>query len=409
MMQPSNRQTGSEDALFLDFDGDTRYSQEVDDANVVRSTRIIWWVLAVFLGLGVWSYFAELVEVSSGSGKVIPSSREQVVQSLEGGILTTLNVREGDIVEVGQVLAQLDPTQSESSVGETAARYHAALARVNRLESEVNEEPLIFSEELNAYPSLLTSERLLYATRTRALGRSLEGIEDTLAIVREELGLTRSLVQVGAASNVEVLRLRRQESELQLQAADVRSEYFVLAREELSKALADVEAFSSVVRGRSDTLSRLTMLSPVRGVVKDVEVTTTGGVIPPNGRLMTIVPLDDQLLIEARISPRDIAFIHPQQSASVKITAYDYSTYGGMEGEVVTISPDTVQDEVDPNIFYYRVFVRTESDSLENDTGTKFAIVPGMIATVDIRTGSKTVLEYLIKPMNKAREAMRER
>ncbi|MGP5311034.1 HlyD family type I secretion periplasmic adaptor subunit [Vreelandella alkaliphila] len=410
MMQSSNRKDHAEGLLFIDFKGDQqRYSQEADDAKVVRSTRIIWWVLAVFLGLGVWAYFAELVEVSSGSGKVIPSSREQVVQSLEGGILTTLNVREGDIVEAGQVLAQLDPTQSESSVNETAARYRAALARVSRLEAEVNEEVLNFPEELNPYPALLASERLLYATRTRALESSLAGIEDTLAIVREELGLTRSLVQVGAASNVEVLRLRRQESELKLQAADVRSEYFVLAREELAKARADVEAFSSVVRGRSDTLTRLTMRSPVRGVVKDVEVTTTGGVIPPNGRLMTIVPLDDQLLIEARISPRDIAFIHPGQSASVKITAYDYSTYGGMEGEVVTISPDTVQDEADPTVFYYRVFVRTESDSLENDAGTKFSIVPGMIATVDIRTGSKTVFDYLIKPMNHAREAMRER
>lgn len=410
MMQPSNRRDDSKDMLFLDFKGEQqRYSQEADDAKVVRSTRLIWWVLAVFLGLGVWAYFAELVEVSSGSGKVIPSSREQVIQSLEGGILATLNVREGDIVEAGQVLAQLDPTQSESSVDETAARYRAALARVSRLEAEVNEETLSFPEELNAYPALLARERLLYSTRTRALESSLSGIEETLAIVREELGLTRSLVQVGAASNVEVLRLRRQESELKLQAADVRSEYFVLAREELSKARADVEAFSSVVRGRSDTLTRLTMRSPVRGVVKDVEVTTTGGVIPPNGRLMTIVPLDDQLLIEARISPRDIAFIHPGQSASVKITAYDYSTYGGMEGEVVTISPDTVQDEADPTVFYYRVFVRTERDSLENDAGTQFAIVPGMIATVDIRTGSKTVFDYLIKPMNHAREAMRER
>ena len=410
MTQSSNRKDHAESFLFIDFQGDQkRYSQEADDAKVVRSTRIICWVLIVFLGLGVWAYFAELVEVSSGNGKVIPSSREQVVQSLEGGILATLNVREGDVVEAGQVLAQLDPTQSESSVDETAARYRAALARVSRLEAEVNEETLTFPDELNAYPALLASERLLYDERTRSLESSLAGIEDTLAIVREELGLTRSLVQVGAASNVEVLRLRRQESELKLQAADVRSEYFVLAREELAKARADVEAFSSVVRGRSDTLTRLTMRSPVRGVVKNVEVTTTGGVIPPNGRLMTIVPLDDQLLIEARISPRDIAFIHPRQSASVKITAYDYTTYGGMEGEVVTISPDTVQDEADPSIFYYRVFVRTESDSLENDAGAQFAIVPGMIATVDIRTGSKTVFDYLIKPINQAREAMRER
>lgn len=396
--------------LFLDFDADRqRQKQYADDAKVVRSTRIFWWVLILLISFGVWAYYAELVEVSSGEGKVIPSSREQVIQSLEGGILASLNVREGDVVEAGQVLAQLDPTQSRADVDETAARYRAALARASRLEAEVNEESLSFPEELADYPELLARERLLYNTRKNSLESSLASIEETLSIVREELDITRSLVQVGAASNVEVLRLRRQESELKLQAADIKSEYFVMAREDLSKAQADVEAFSSVARGQSDTLSRLTMHSPVKGVVKDVEVTTTGGVIPPNGRLMTIVPLDDQLLIEARISPRDIAFIHPGQSASVKITAYDYSTYGGMDGEVVTISPDTVQDEADPNIFYYRVFVRTESDSLENDAGAQFSITPGMIATVDIRTGSKTVFDYLIKPMNHAREAMRER
>lgn len=410
MTKSRNTTPESKDLLFLDFkEYERRYSQEVDDATVVRSIRIVWWVLAVIFIFGIWAYFSEVVEVSSGSGKVIPSSREQVIQSLEGGILASLNVREGDIVEAGQVLAQLDPTQSESSVDETAARYRAALARVSRLEAEVNENPLSFPGELESYPELLASERLLYMTRTEALKSSLSMIEESLSIVREELALTRSLVQVGAASNVEVLRLRRQESELELQAADTRSEYFVLAREELVKARADVEALSSVIRGRADTLTRLTMLSPTRGVVKDIEVTTTGGVIPPNGRLMTIVPLDDQLLIEARVSPRDIAFIHPGQSASVKITAYDYSTYGGLEGEVVTISPDTVQDEVDPNIFYYRVLVRTDNDALEDDAGKQFSIVPGMIATVDIRTGSKTVFDYLIKPMNHAREALRER
>jgi adhesin transport system membrane fusion protein len=147
----------------------------------------------------------------------------------------------------------------------------------------------------------------------------------------------------------------------------------------------------------------------VRGIVKDIEVTTIGGIIPPNGRLMQIVPMDDQLLIEARISPRDIAFIHPDQEAKVKITAYDYSIYGSMDGKVVTISPDTIQDEVKPEVFYYRVFIRTNDNELHNKAGKAFSIVPGMIAAADIKTGQKTVLDYLIKPMNRAREALRER
>lgn len=398
------------DLTLLDYDEDRqRYNAEIDDATIVRSTRVVWLFFLVIAGLVTWSYFAEVVEVSTGSGRVIPISREQVIQSLEGGIVADLRVREGDIVEQGEVLAQLDPTQTESNVGESAARYRAALASVSRLEAEVNDTPLSFPEELDEYPALTAMETLLYHTRRNGLEESLSGINESLQLVRQELNITQSLVEVGAASNVEVLRLRRQETELAVQVADTRSEYLILAREELSKAKGEVNALSSVIRGRSDTLTRLTLRSPVRGIVKDIEVTTTGGVIPPNGRLMAIVPLDDQLRIEARISPRDIAFIHPGQPAKVKITAYDYTTYGGLDGEVVLISPDTIQDEAQPDVFYYRVIILTDSDALTNEAGAKFPIVPGMIATVDIRTGNKTIFDYLIKPINHAREALRER
>ncbi|WP_018916280.1 HlyD family type I secretion periplasmic adaptor subunit [Vreelandella zhanjiangensis] len=406
----SGSKNASNDLPLLDYEEDSRrYNTEIDDAAIVRSTRVIWFFFLVIAAFIVWSYFANVVEVSTGSGRVIPTSREQVVQSLEGGILADLRVREGDIVEPGQILAQLDPTQTESNVNESAARYRAALASVARLEAEVNDTPLRFPDALEDYPALTAMETLLYQTRRSGLEMSLSGVNDSLRLVQQELNLTQSLLEVGAASNVEVLRLRRQATELQLQATEIRSEYMILAREELSKAQAEVEALSSVIRGRSDTLTRLTLRSPVRGIVKDIEVTTTGGVIPPNGRIMEIVPLDDQLRIEARISPRDIAFIHPGQPASVKITAYDYTTYGGLDGEVVLISPDTIQDEVQPEVYYYRVFILTESDALVNDVGTRFPIVPGMIATVDIRTGNKTIFDYLIKPINHAREALRER
>jgi adhesin transport system membrane fusion protein len=217
------------------------------------------------------------------------------------------------------------------------------------------------------------------------------------------------MARLGAASTVEVIRLKRQLAELELKAIETQSQYVVNAREELAKANAEVQALASVVRGRADSLTRLTLRSPVRGVVKNIEVSTINGVIPPNGKLMDIVPMDDQLLVEARISPRDVAFIHPGQRASVKITAYDYAIYGALEGKVTSISPDTIQDETDPKVFYYRVFIETASDALVNQGGTRFPITPGMVATVDIHTGSKTVLEYLLKPFNKMREALRER
>ncbi len=380
-----------------------------DDATMVRSARIVLVIVALFAVLLVWSYVGVVDEVSSGTGKVIPTSREQVIQSLEGGILAELHVAEGQIVEQGQILAQLDPTKVGSNVEESAARYRAALASTVRLEAEVAERPLKFPAELKAYPELIASETQLFEARKRSLEQSTSWIVQALKLVRSELSITESLLKDGAASDVEVIRLRRQAADLELKLSETRSEYRVRARDELTKAQAEVKALSSVVKGRADSLTRLTHRSPVRGVVKQIGVTTIGGVIPPNGMLMEIVPLDDKLLIEARISPQDIAFIRPGQEAKVKITAYDYAVYGGLDGVVTTISPDTIQDEVKPELYYYRVFIQTTTDALVNKAGKRFPIVPGMIATVDIRTGEKTVFEYLIKPLNRAREALRER
>ena len=177
----------------------------------------------------------------------------------------------------------------------------------------------------------------------------------------------------------------------------------------MAKVKAEIEAQKQIIKGRSDTLQRTVFKAPVKGIVKEIEVMTLGGVVSQNGKLMTIVPLDDKLLVEARISPRDIAFIHPNQSSLVKVTAYDYSIYGGLEGKVTVISPDTIRDEVKQDQFYYRVYIRTDSDQLINKEGKHFSITPGMMATVDIRTGEKTVLDYLLKPFNKAKEALRER
>jgi membrane fusion protein, adhesin transport system len=393
-----------------DFVGQGGWAFGDDDGRkLIRSTRVVQVFVILLVTLLVWAYFATLDEVSSGEGRVVPTSRIQVIQSLEGGIVTKLHVREDQVVEPGQVLAQLDPTRSESDVEESAAKYRAALAASARLEAEVNGAPLQFPTVLNTYPVLIAAETELYNARKQALEESVHWIEESLALVQGELKLNEELRSVGAASNVEVIRLRRQIVELELKKVEVRSEYVVRAREELTKMNAEVNSLSPVVTGRTDSLTRLTHRSPVRGIVKNIEVSTIGGVVPPNGKLMDIIPLGDKLLVEARISPRDIAYIHPGQRASVKISAYDYAIYGSLEGQVTTISPDTIQDEVDREIYYYRVFIKTEKDALVNAAGRELPIVPGMVATVDIHTGEKTVLDYLIKPFNKAREALRER
>ena len=307
------------------------------------------------------------------------------------------------------MLARLDPTRSESQVEETASRYRAALASAARLTAEVNGTEVVFPAELDAYPQLRESELDLYSARRRSLDETIGLIRQSRDLAVRELELNEGLSAVGAASTVEVIRLQRQVAELELKEAEARSQYVVAAREELAKANAEIEALASVVRGRADTLKRLTLTSPVRGIVKNIEVSTINGVIPPNGRLMDIVPLDDQLLIEARISPRDIAFIHPGQRANVKITAYDYAIYGMLEGKVTSISADTIRDDTNPEVEYYRVYIETTSDALTNSAGGRFSITPGMVATVDVHTGSKTVLDYLLKPFNRAREALRER
>lgn len=396
-------------AMMTDVPDPMSYLDGRDERAIAGGAKVIWGcalMLACFIG---WAAWFEVVEVSTGTGKVVPSSREQVIQSMEGGILEQLHVSEGALVERGQILAQLDPVRNQSNVGESAAKYRAALASVNRLQAEVSEKPLTFDPSLQDFPELIRAETELFQTRRKGLAETLDGIQSSLKLVRSELAITENLAKIGASSRVEVLRLTRQRSELELKATEARSDYMVRAREDLAKANAEAQMLEAVIRGRTDSLSRLTLRSPVRGIVKDIEVSTIGGVIAPNGQVMQIVPLDEQLLIETRISPRDIAFIHPSQAAKVKITAYDYSIYGSLDGEVVTISPDTIQDEAKPEIFYYRVFIRTASDELRNKAGKRFAIVPGMIATVDIRTGEKTVLDYLIKPLNRAREALRER
>ena len=368
-------------------------------------SKFIWVICIGLLVLLAWAWFFELEEVSTGSGKVIPSSKEQSIQSLEGGILTKLYVSEGEIVKQGQVLAQLDPTRFASNVGESESLLIASKATAARLRAEVNATPLVFPEDVLKIPKLVSEETALYQSRRSNLNDSVSGLSQALVLVEQELAMTEPLVAKGAASEVEVLRLKREANDLRNQMNDIRNQYYVKAREELAKANIDIETQAQVIKGKTDTLQRTVFKSPVRGIVKEIDVMTIGGVIPQNGKLMTIVPLDEQLLIETR----DIAFIRPDQDALVKVTAYDYSIYGGLHGKVTVISPDTIRDEVKQDQFYYRAYIRTDSDKLINKQGKQFNITPGMVAVVDIKTGHKTVLDYLIKPFNKAKEALRER
>ena len=354
-----------------------------------KASLFIWIICIGLLVLLAWAWLFKLEEVSTGTGKVVPSSKEQIIQSLEGGILTKLNVREGEVVQQGQVLAQLDPTRFASNVGESESLLLASKATAARLRAEVNGASLKFPAEVLKEQALVNEETALYHSRRSNLEESLAGLKQALTLVEQELKMTEPLVAKGAASEVEVLRLKRQATDLRNQMNDVRNQYLVKSREELAKANTDIETQSQVVKGKSDTLSRTVFKSPVRGIIKEIDVMTIGGVISQNGKLMTIVPLDEQLLVEARISPRDIAFIHPGQDALVKITAYDYSIYGGLKGKVSIISPDTLRDEVKQDQFYYRVYIRTDSGKLMNKAGNNSVLLLAWLQQSILKQGRK--------------------
>ncbi|HDL7018495.1 TPA: HlyD family efflux transporter periplasmic adaptor subunit [Yersinia enterocolitica] len=374
-----------------------------------RMSAIVWLMLVGMIVMFIWAYFAILDEVTVGTGKVTPSSRAQLIESLDGGIINELLVHEGAIINKGQILARLDPTRFQSNYGEAAARVRTLRASSERLRAELTGAALAFSADTLKEPELVARETQFYLSRRQNLNETVSNLQQSLKLVQQELRMTEPLVAKGAASQVEVIRLQRQISDLRGKIDEARNLYAVRAREEQVKNNADLDAQLQVVSGKQDQLTRTTLISPVRGIVKDIQVSTVGGVLQPGGKLMEIVPIEEQLLIETRINPRDIAYIRPRLPATVKITAYDSSIYGNLTGVVETVSPDTLQDEVKRDQFYYRIYVRTNRADLTNKAGKLFPILPGMVASVEIKTGQKTVLDYLIKPLNKVKESLRER
>lgn len=357
----------------------------------------------------IWSYFSVLDEVAVGPGKVTPPSRSQVIQSLEGGIVNGIFVHEGDVVRPGQKLATLDRARFSSMLGEAEAKALSLEAAAARLEAEITGGAPRFSSNVQKAPAVMAREMELFRSRKQNLAVTTASLRESLALTRRQLSMTEPLVELGAANNVEIIQLRRQENEIQGKLDSIRNQYIIDTNADYSKTRAELEVVNQVMGGRRDQLNRTLLASPVHGIVKNLEVTTIGGVVQPGGSLMEIVPLEKELLIEARMSPRDIAFIRPGLPATVKITAYDPSIYGTLEGKVDRISPDTLQDEVNRDQVFYRVYVRTVRATLRTRDGREHAIMPGMVATVEIRTGRKTVMQYLLKPINKAKEALRER
>ena len=428
------------------------FAKDVDAALDRQGTRGVWPVLmVVMVGMAaglIWAHYAILDEVTHGEGRVIPSSQVQLVQPLEGGIVAAISIKEGQRVTTGEPLVRIDDVSFASSLGELKQKRMALAARRVRLEAEASgNAPTLAS--LNLDPAIVEAEMLLYKARQASLAEELAVVEQQLAqrrlerieittrldevtatsaFAQRELELGRSLKRSGAYPEMELLRLERQyrteqrdiavlaaslpRSEAAIAEATAKIQATILTfRSRASEGLGEVNANIAVteesLKAAEDRVRRTILRSPANGIVNKLIVNTIGAVVRPGETIVEIVPIEDNLLVEARVRPQDVAFIHPGQAASVKITAYNYTVYGDLPGVVERIGADTIPDEKGNP--YFRVILRTSRNHLGSDM-TTLPIIPGMVVTADIKTGRKSVLDYMLQPIQVARhEALRER
>ena len=433
---------------------DLDFMPEIEAATRRRGHRFTYLLsLMVLLFVGVfiaWAHYAVLDEVTRGEATIIPSSKTQVIQNLEGGILAEINVREGDIVERGDILVRIDNTTAQANFRDARTRYLALLAKVARLEAELEgREPSFPEDVVSEAPSAVSVETSLFNTRKAQLeaqisvlksqsGQRRQEVQETrsrreqlqrsLGLARQEYAITKPLVDKRLMPKVDLLRVEREIADLegqiktlritvprleqavneaQQRVGELEATTLAAVSDELSKAKSELKSVTEMLFAGEDKVTRTEVRSPVRGTIKQVLHNTVGGVVKPAESILEIVPLDDTLLVEADIRPADIAFLRPGQESTIKVTAYDFSIYGGLKATLESISADTIKD--DQGESFYRVYLRTETSSLVHQN-TELPIIPGMTATVEILTGEKSVLDYILKPILKARDrALRER
>lgn len=445
----SNREYDSQDLRQMDVTSD--YDDDMSIYGISRREHLLLYTIAAFFVIAlIWAAFTELEEVTRGEGKIIPSSQIQVIQSLEGGIVEEFLVQEGETVRRDQILLRMRNVQAKSEYASQRKRYLSLLATIQRLKAEAEGTELTFSAELSREaPEAVRAESDAYDANKREssnqsnvleqqlsqrrqevteLRKRISDLSSIVALTREEQAMIKPAVARGAAPQIELIQIERrlaeQQSELNgLRLALPRSEAAVKeaeekrkeqentfrarAQRELPTIRSEMDSLKETLETYRDREERTDIRSPVYGTVKDMKITTVGGVVRPGDPILEVVPLEDNLLIEAQVRPSDIAFLRPGMKAVVKITAYDYSIYGGLDGEITDISADTIVD--DKGESFYRVRVRTNETVLTHN-GKAHQIIPGMTAGVDIITGKKSIMDYLLKPFIKASQtALRER
>ena len=381
------------------------------NSSETRGSLVIWISLLALLCFFVWASQAELEQITRAPGQIIASGRTQVIQASDGGVLQALMVKEGDTVERGQVLALLDRQKLRAAYQETRSRELALRATVARLQAEVVGSEPTFAAENEGYPQFRANQLALLQKRRASINEETASLRKLLELAQRELAMTAPLVHTGDVSQADVLKLERQVADLQAQITNRQNKYLQDTQADLSRAEEELAGVQQMLAQRADLLSRTELRAPMRGVVKNIRMTTIGGTLKPTEELMQIVPIENELLVEARIRPTDIAFIHTGQTASVKIDAYDYTLYGWLEGKVSYLSPDTLTEDLrQGEQAYYRMQVRADDKRFAKKAREAIQLQPGMTVSVDVKTGKNTVLRYLAKPIVKTmREAMVEK
>lgn len=378
-----------------------------------RPSAVIWTIAATVAVFLVWAALAPIDEIVRAPGQVVPSSRPQIIQNLEGGILAEMPVREGDIVEPGQIVARLQGTQYQSMVDDLSDQIAALEIRRLRLEAEmIGQEGFVAPPAWTSrVPDVVASETALLSARLTEARARISGARAVLEQAAAERDLMERMLEQDVAPLIEVTRARKAHSDAEAQLAEARTRTELDRATEYAAVHSDLVSLRQRLKMSQDQLARTVLRAPMRGVVNKVAITTIGGVVRPGEEIMQIIPLDDELYIEARVAPRDIAAVMTGQAATVKLSAWDFTIWGTLPATVSFVSADTFTDERsraadgDP---HYKVTLRVERTGL-TDRQAAMEIRPGMQATVELRTGARTVLTYLLKPLYKSTEALRER
>lgn len=365
-------------------------------------------VVGLFL---TWAYYAEIDQITRAQGQIIPSSRTQIIQAPDGGVIEKLLVREGAEVDRGELLVRFDQTKAEASYREAEFKVAGLSATVARLRSEVFGGEPIFKPETLQFPEFRQNQTDLLRKRRESLESEIRAIERMKVLAQRELDMTKPLLKTGDVSMAEVLRLERLVAEQEGQVTNRTNKYQQDSQSELNKLEEELAGAKESLIQRKNLLDNTELRAPVNGTVKNVRVTTRGGVLRPGDELMQIVPVDDALIVEAKVKPSDVAFLKPDQDVVIKIDAYDYTIYGSLEGKLTYISADTLNEDVKQGEqAYYRVQVKTESPRFNRRPNENLQLQPGMTATIEIKTGGNTVLKYLLKPVIKTlNESLGER